>query len=89
MRFLRAVRNLLGNYQLKSGIYHYDRGESQQAIEYLTRALGAADSTESDRAMALYYLTHAVPHRHRRETRIDRGYRQGGGSVSPGPDPDA
>ncbi len=59
MRFLKSIRNLLGNYQLKSGVYHYDRGESQQALEYLTRALQAPDSTESDRRMALYYLTQA------------------------------
>src|SRR5262245_47275302 len=59
MRFLKSIRNLLGNYQLKSGIYHYDRGESQQAIDYLTKALQAPDSTEPDRRMALYYLTQA------------------------------
>lgn len=59
MRFLKSIRNLLGNYQLKSGIYHCDRGETQQAIDYLGRALQAADSTEPDRRMALYYLTQA------------------------------
>src|SRR5262245_13046562 len=59
MRFLKAIRNLLGNYQLKSGIYHYDRGETQQAIDYLNRTLQAPDSTEPDRRMALYYLTQA------------------------------
>ena len=53
MRFLKSIRNLLGNYQLKSGIYHYDRGETVQALDYLTRALQASDSTESDRRMAL------------------------------------
>jgi Tfp pilus assembly protein PilF len=57
MRLLKSIRNLLGNYQLKSGIYHYYRGEQKQAIEYLTRALQAADSSEPDRRMALYYLT--------------------------------
>jgi tetratricopeptide (TPR) repeat protein len=59
MRFLKSIRNLLGNYQLKSGIYHYDRGETQQAIDYLGRSLQATDSTEPDRRMALYYLTQA------------------------------
>jgi tetratricopeptide (TPR) repeat protein len=59
MRFLKAIRNLLGNYQLKSGIYHYDRGETQQAIDYLNRTLQAPDSTDPDRRMALYYLTQA------------------------------
>ena len=57
MRLLNSIRNLLGNYQLKSGIYHYYRGESKQAIDYLTRALQGADSTDADRRMALYYLT--------------------------------
>ena len=57
MRLLKSIRNLLGNYQLKSGIYHYYRGEAKQAIEYLTRALQAPDSTEPDRRMALYYMT--------------------------------
>ncbi len=57
MRLLKSIRNQLGNYQLKSGIYHYYRGESKQAIEYLNRALKGADSSETDRRMALYYLT--------------------------------
>ncbi|HEU4403196.1 MAG TPA: tetratricopeptide repeat protein [Candidatus Polarisedimenticolia bacterium] len=57
MRLLRSIRNLLGNYQLKSGIYHYYRGESKQAIEYLERTLQAPDTSEPDRRMALYYLT--------------------------------
>jgi tetratricopeptide (TPR) repeat protein len=59
MRFLKAIRNLHGNYQLKSGIYHHDRGESQQAIDFLMRALQSPESTEPDRRMALYYLTQA------------------------------
>ena len=29
MRLLKSIRNLLGNYQLKSGLYHYYRGESK------------------------------------------------------------
>ena len=57
MRLLKSIRNQLGNYQLKSGIYHYSRGESKQAIEYLNRALNGSDSSETDRRMALYYLT--------------------------------
>ena len=57
MRLLKSIRNLLGNYQLKSGLYHYYRGESKQAIEFLTRVLQAAETPESDRRMAIYYLT--------------------------------
>jgi len=57
MRLLKSIRNLLGNYQLKSGLYHYYRGESKQAIEFLTRVLQAPETPESDRRMAVYYLT--------------------------------
>ena len=57
MRLLKSVRNLLGNYQLKSGLYHYYRGESKQAIEFLTRVLQAPETPESDRRLAIYYLT--------------------------------
>lgn len=56
MRLLKSVRNLLGNYQLKSGLYHYYRGESKQAIEFLTRVLQAPETPEADRRMAIYYL---------------------------------
>ncbi len=57
MRLLKSIRNLLGNYQLKSGLYHYYRGEAKQAIEFLTRVLQASETPESDRRMAIYYLT--------------------------------
>ena len=57
MRLLKSIRNLLGNYQLKSGLYHYDRGESKQAIEFLARAVQSPESTEADRRLAVYYLT--------------------------------
>ena len=57
MRLLKSIRNLLGNYQLKSGLYHYYRGESKQAIEFLTRILATPETPETDRRMAIYYLT--------------------------------
>ena len=57
MRLLKLIRNLLGNYQLKSGLYHYYRGESKQAIEFLTRVLQAPETPDPDRRMANYYLT--------------------------------
>jgi len=57
MRLLSSIRNLLGNYQLKSGLYHYYRGEAKQAIEFLTRVLQATETPETDRRMAIYYLT--------------------------------
>ena len=56
MRLLKSVRNLLGNYQLKSGLYHHYRGEAKQAIEFLTRVLQATETPETDRRMAIYYL---------------------------------
>ncbi len=55
-RLLKSVRNLLGNYQLKSGLYHYYRGEAKQAIEFLTRVVQAPETPETDRRMAIYYL---------------------------------
>jgi Tfp pilus assembly protein PilF len=57
MRLLKSIHKLLGNYQLKSGLYHYYRGESKQAIEFLTKVMQAPDSPESDKRMAVYYLT--------------------------------
>ena len=60
MRLLKEIRSVLGNYHLKSGIYHFYRGEYKQAIEFLARARSSADPlTESDAGMAHYYLTEA------------------------------
>jgi len=58
MRLLREVRNLLGSYHLKSGIYHFYRGEYKRAVDYLGRALeqdGRPDGVDAQ--MARYYLT--------------------------------
>jgi len=58
MRLLREVRNLLGNYHLKSGIYHYYRGEYKRAVSYLGRALEQDLRPNGvDAQMARYYLT--------------------------------
>jgi tetratricopeptide (TPR) repeat protein len=58
MRFLREVRNMMGSYHVKSGIYHYYRNEFKQAVDFFTKALKDEPSlTESDRRMARYYLT--------------------------------
>jgi tetratricopeptide (TPR) repeat protein len=58
MRLLREVRNLLGNYHLKSGIYHYYRGEYKRAVAYLGRALEQETRPDGvDVEMARYYLT--------------------------------
>jgi tetratricopeptide (TPR) repeat protein len=58
MRLLRDVRNLLGNYLLKSGIYHYYRGEYKRAVAYLERMLEPSEGARGvDAQMARYYLT--------------------------------
>ena len=58
MRFLREVRNLMGSYHVKSGIYHYYRNEFKQAVDFFTKALKDEPSlVDSDRRMARYYLT--------------------------------
>jgi tetratricopeptide (TPR) repeat protein len=58
MRLLKEIRNLLGNYHVKSGIYHYYREEYKQAADFLRKALESDDNiTASDRRTAGYYLT--------------------------------
>ena len=58
MRLLKEIRNLLGNYHVKSGIYHYYREEYKQAADFLRKALDTDDNiTASDRRTAGYYLT--------------------------------
>ncbi len=58
MRLLKEIRNLLGNYHVKSGIYHYYREEYKQAADFLRKALDSDDNiTSSDRRTAGYYLT--------------------------------
>jgi tetratricopeptide (TPR) repeat protein len=58
MRFLREVRNMMGSYHVKSGIYHYYRNEFKQAVDFFAKALKDEPTlAESDRRMARYYLT--------------------------------
>lgn len=48
----------MGNYHVKSGIYHYYRNEFKQAVDFFTKALKDDPALgESDRRTALYYLT--------------------------------
>lgn len=57
MRVLKEVRQHLRNYHLKSGIFHFYRGEFGPAAEFFTRALTEnADLTDADRRNAEYYL---------------------------------
>ena len=58
MRLLKEIRNLLGSYHVKSGIYHYYRQEYKQAADFLRKALESDDNmTASDSRTAGYYLT--------------------------------
>lgn len=58
MRFLREVRNMMGSYHVKSGIYHYYRNEFKQAVDFFAKALKDEPTLgDSDRRMARYYLT--------------------------------
>lgn len=57
MRVLKEVRQFFRNYHLKSGIFHFYRGEHGPAAEYLTRVI--TDDSEvslSDRRAAVYFL---------------------------------
>ncbi len=60
MRALKTVMQHFSNYQLKSGVFHFYRGEHGPAAEYLTRVLTEeADVSAADRRAALYYLVQA------------------------------
>jgi tetratricopeptide (TPR) repeat protein len=57
MRLLSEIRNYLGNYHVKSGVYHYYRNEFPQAISFLRKALADESTlTEGDRKNARNYL---------------------------------
>jgi tetratricopeptide (TPR) repeat protein len=59
MRALKEVRQYLKNYQLKSGVFHFYRGEHGPAAEFLTRSLTEdSDLSAADRRAAIYYLVH-------------------------------
>ena len=61
MRLLSEVRNYMGNYHVKSGVYHYYRSEYGQAVNFLNKALGDdATLSEGDRNNARRYLTLAL-----------------------------
>ena len=63
MRLLKEVRNLMGSYHVKSGIYHFYRNEFKQAVEFFAKALKDEPSVgESDRKTARYFLTQTYIH---------------------------
>jgi tetratricopeptide (TPR) repeat protein len=58
MRLLKEIQSLMGNYHLKSGVYHYYRNEYPQAVDFLRKALKDEDTlSASDRRNLRYYLT--------------------------------
>jgi len=58
MRLLKEIQNLMGNYHLKSGVYHYYRNEYAQAVDFLRKALKDEEGlSASDRRNVRYYLT--------------------------------
>lgn len=58
MRILREIRSAFENYQVKSGIYHFYRGEFREAILFLERALSAGERlSDADAAIAREFLT--------------------------------
>ena len=60
MRLLKEVQNLMGNYHVRSGIYHHYRNEFKQAVEFFKKALRDEPKlTDSERSAATYYLTQA------------------------------
>jgi tetratricopeptide (TPR) repeat protein len=58
MKLLQEIRNYMGNYHVKSGVYHYYRNEFSQAVTFLRKALGDEPRlSEGDLKNARSYLT--------------------------------
>lgn len=58
MQLLKEIRNYIGSYHVKSGVFHYYRKEFQQAIEFLRKALRQdAELNQVDVDYARRYLT--------------------------------
>jgi Tfp pilus assembly protein PilF len=61
MRLLSEIRNYMGNYQLKSGLYHFYRSEFSQAVGFLSKAIADPSKlSEGDQANARCYLTRSL-----------------------------
>jgi Flp pilus assembly protein TadD len=58
MRLLNEIRNYMGNYHVKSGVYHYYRSEFKQALTFLRKALADESAlSPGDLENARNYLT--------------------------------
>jgi len=61
MRLLKEIHNLTGNYHVKSGFFHYHRGEFRQAEEFFCKALQDEENlAPAERGNARHYLTLAL-----------------------------
>lgn len=84
MRALKSVRQHYRSYDLKSGVFHFYRGEHQPAALYFSRALEEADAGEgeiaaADRRAAEYYLVQtriAAASEFEREGELERALEQ-------------
>ena len=56
MRLLQEIRSRLGNYHLKSGMFHYFRAEYSQAMEYLEKAIASGRLSDGDLQLARSYM---------------------------------
>ena len=78
MRLLKEVRNLMGSYHVKSGIYHFYRNEFKQAVDFFTKALKDEPTVnESDRRTARYFLTQTFIHSAEKLAAVRRPRRRG------------
>jgi tetratricopeptide (TPR) repeat protein len=58
MRLLNEIRHYMGNYHVKSGVYHFYRHEYSQAVTFLRKALNDETGlSDGDRKNARRYLT--------------------------------
>ncbi|RMF76437.1 MAG: tetratricopeptide repeat protein [Acidobacteria bacterium] len=75
MRLVKAARQLLENYHLKAGVFHFYRGEFGPASEFLHKALEEAALTAADRRAAIYFLVQtriSAAEQHLEQGRADR-----------------
>ncbi|MFQ5669979.1 MAG: tetratricopeptide repeat protein [Acidobacteriota bacterium] len=56
MRLLQEIRSRLGNYHIKSGLFHYYRGEYSQALDYFHKAMESGNLSAGDEGIARYYI---------------------------------
>jgi len=57
MHYLKSVRSRFSSYHLKSGIFHFNRGEFKQAAEFFKRALKEDGLRKDEERIAKAFLT--------------------------------